>query len=761
MSSTWPPPVVIAVPAGAVVLAAGWEAFSGAGTVAGWSGTLALAGLVWTTARTPRAEVVVAGQVVPLTVGLFLLAVSGAGLDSGPAGVSWRLLAAFAAFPFLGRAFVRLITAHCMAREADVVVEAALVGTAAGIVLHATVNGWRPALVGSAWSDASGALPAALVAADVALFVVLARSLLSISARRGPLGFLVVGVTSLLGAHLLQAVALSRGELVGAFGVGLAALGLLAIGGAVLHPAAAREPDRMLEAAALFSPAHAGLIVAALLAAPGVIVVQAARGASASATVATGAGVSGVLLAGYLVGLLRERALTEHRATHDALTDLPNRTLLVDRLDRSIAHARRSGSSCAVLFMDLDRFKGVNDTFGHAAGDGLLRTVAERLSQCVRDEDTVARLSGDEFVILLPFLTSADQVITVARRVLDSIGHPVTVAEQRMLLAGSIGIALYPADGSTAEEVLASADAAMYRAKETVGSSWELFSAQLATQAQARLQVESGLLDGLARDELVLHYQPIVDVPSGRMIGAEALIRWNHPERGFLLPGHFVPIAEQSDLIVMLGEKVVFDACQQLRQWHDLGLRDRFISVNVSARQFSQGLVSTVTAALRATGADPHNLVIELTESTVVDNLGDVASTLEELASLGVRAAIDDFGTGYCGLRYLGSLPVASLKIDRSFIQGMTPSSAAIVAATIAMGHSLGVTLIAEGVETEDQLRFLTDQGCDRVQGYLLGRPMRADALTDLMSSEPRLVPNSFDDLPMAMPDVVGSVPPD
>jgi diguanylate cyclase (GGDEF)-like protein len=480
------------------------------------------------------------------------------------------------------------------------------------------------------------------------------------------------------------------------------------------------------------------------------------RGASASTTVATGAVVSGVLLAGYLVGLLRERALTEHRASHDPLTDLPNRMLLVDRLGRSIAHARRDGSSCAVLFMDLDRFKEVNDTFGHAAGDGLLRTVAARLTECVRDEDTVARLSGDEFVILLPFLPSPEHVVTVAHRVLDSIGHPVTVAEQRMLLAGSIGIAVYPADGNTAEEVLASADAAMYRAKETVGSSWELFSAKLATQAQARLQVESGLLDGLARDELVLHYQPIVDVPSGHVIGAEALVRWNHPERGFLLPGHFVPIAEQSDLIVMLGEKVVFDACQQLREWQDLGLRDRFISVNVSARQFSQGLVSTVTAALRTTGADPHNLVIELTESTVVDNIGDVASTLQELADLGVRSAIDDFGTGYCGLRYLGSLPVASLKIDRSFIQGMTPSAAAIVAATIAMGHSLGLTLIAEGVETEDQLRFLTDQGCDRVQGFLLGRPMPAEDLIGLMRSEPQLEPTPLEGLSSAAATIPG-----
>jgi EAL domain-containing protein (putative c-di-GMP-specific phosphodiesterase class I) len=256
------------------------------------------------------------------------------------------------------------------------------------------------------------------------------------------------------------------------------------------------------------------------------------------------------------------------------------------------------------------------------------------------------------------------------------------------------------------------------------------------TQAQARRHIEAGLLDGLGRDELVLYYQPIIDAQTGRTVGSEALVRWNHPERGFLLPGHFVPVAEQSDLIVMLGDRVLHDACRELRRWQDLGLGDQFISVNVSSRQFNRGLVSTITAALRASGADPERLVIELTESTVLDNLDAVAATLKELRTTGVRAAIDDFGTGYCGLRYLSTLPVASLKIDRSFIQGMTPSDAAIVGATIAMGHSLGLTLVAEGVETDEQRRFLADQRCDRLQGFLLGRPMPATELVDRLRIE-------------------------
>jgi diguanylate cyclase (GGDEF)-like protein len=709
---------------------------AGSPSLPAWGGLLATLALAWVAVRSTGGTAPLVGQVVPLSVSAALLTVCGAGLDPTSAAQGWRSVLAVAAYPFLAHALMRIVAAHRQIREADVLVEAALVGTAVGIVLHVAVISWRAQTFTSAWGDAEGAFPAMLVALDVALLVVGVRGLRNSKARHGTLGWLHVGLGGLLAAHLLQVAQVSQRHSPGMVAGVLALLALGAIGVAALHPAARVEPDRLLEHPVLFSGAHAGVVVVALLAAPAVLAVQAVRGVSASATVATGTVLSGLVLACYLIGLLKERAATEHEATHDALTRLPNRTLLVDRLDRSIAHARRNDTSCGVLFVDLDRFKEINDTYGHAAGDRLLQAVADRLKKCIRDEDTVARLSGDEFVILLPHLDSPDHVVTVAQRVLDSLGQPVTVAEERLLLAGSIGIAVYPNDGSTAVEVLASADAAMYRAKETTGNTWEVFSAKLATQAQARLHLESGLLDGLARDELVLHYQPIVDLPTGRTVGAEALVRWNHPEQGFLLPGHFVPVAEQSDLIVHLGEKVIFDACRELRHWRELGFGDRFISVNVSSRQFSHGLVETVTAALRTTGADPANLVIELTESTVVDNLDTVAAILDELRSLGVRSAIDDFGTGYCGLRYLGALPVASLKIDQSFIQGMTPTDAAIVAATIAMGHSLGLTLVAEGVETAEQRRFLTAQGCDRIQGYLLGRPMPAEDLIDRLRAE-------------------------
>ena len=320
-----------------------------------------------------------------------------------------------------------------------------------------------------------------------------------------------------------------------------------------MHPAARGEPIQPLAQPKLFSSCHAAIVVIALLAAPVVLVVQATRQVAASATVATGTTVSGVILAVYLVSLLRDRADTELQATHDSLTGLPNRTLVIDRLDRAIAHARRSDTSCAVLFVDLDRFKDVNDTFGHAAGDELLQAVAARLQRCVRDEDTVARLSGDEFVLLLPHLDEPEGAVVVARRVLDALGSPMTIAGEPMLVAGSIGLATFPADGSTPEALLEGADAAMYRAKESSGNSWELFSGQMATDARERVHLETALLDAIQRDELVLHYQPVIDLATGRTVGAEALMRWQHPERGLLPPGEFIPVAEGSDLIVALG----------------------------------------------------------------------------------------------------------------------------------------------------------------------------------------------------------------
>jgi diguanylate cyclase (GGDEF)-like protein len=681
---------------------------------------------------------VLAGQMVPYAASVALLGICGAGLDQTHGAQGWRSVMAVAAYPFLLRALRGVVTAHRRVREADVIVEAALVGTAVGIVLHAVMGSWREGTFTEAWGDAAGGFSATLVALDVALLVIGARSLQTPGAWRSSLGLLHTGLVALLLAHVWQAMEASRGRPGGSVASTLALFALLAMAAAAVHPSSRAEPIQPLEQPKLFSTSHAAIVVVALLAAPVVLVVQAIRQVSASPTVATGATISGSILAVYLVGLLRERADTERQATHDGLTGLPNRTLVVDRLDRAIAHARRSGSSCAVLFVDLDRFKDVNDTFGHAAGDELLKGVAARLLGCVREEDTVARLSGDEFVLLLPHLDEPDAAVVVARRVLDALGTSIRVAGEPMLIAGSLGLATYPVDGDTPEDLLASADAAMYRAKESPGNSWEVFSGQLASDARERLRIEAALLNGIERGELVLHYQPVIDLATGKTVGAEALCRWQHPERGLLPPSEFIPIAERSDLIVALGEWAIYEACRELRRWRDLGVGGHSIAVNASTRQFGRGLSSTVSSALRTTGANAEDLVIELTESTIVDDTDSVAATLNELHELGVRSAIDDFGTGYCGLGYLSALPVTSLKIDRSFVQTMTPSGAAIVGATIAMGKALGLSLVAEGVETPDQQRFLLDQGCDRAQGYLFGKPMPADAMVERLLAERR-----------------------
>jgi diguanylate cyclase (GGDEF)-like protein len=689
-------------------------------------GTCAMVALVVTTVRSGSATGPLAGQTLPLGIGTALLVLAEGGLGAvGVEDPSWRPLIAMSAYPFLGRALLRIAGRHRSLREPDVVVEAVLVGAAAGIVLQVIAD-WRGHESLSTWHELANALPAVLVGLDVALLVIAGQAMGVASARRGPLGLLMVAVACMLAGHLTEVISITTGGQLDHAGILTAAAAFLAIGAAALHPRTTADPGLLLEEPSAFSAAHATVVIVALLAAPAVIAVQSVRDVTASATMATGAMVSGAILASYLLSLLQERASTEHRATHDGLTRLPNRMLFTDRLDRAIAHARRNDLPVGVLFIDLDRFKDVNDTFGHAAGDQLLNTVAGRLLDCARDEDTVARLGGDEFAVLLPHLRSPSDVVVVAQRILDTLGEPVTVAGKRMLAGGSIGVAVFPDDGSSAPEVLASADAAMYRAKERPGSCYEIFSPALSTQAHEHLRLEAALYDGMERDELVLHYQPIVDLPSGRTAGAEALVRWQHPDQGLLMPDHFVPIAERSELVVLLGEKVIHAACAQLARWQELGHDDVFISVNVSSRHFGFDLVSCVTSALRNSGANPRNLMIELTESTAVDNLETVVASLKELRSLGVRSAIDDFGTGYCGLQYLGTLPVDSLKIDQSFVQGMTPSDAAIIGATIAMGHSLGLSLTAEGVETPEQRRFLAAQACDRIQGYLEAKPMPA-----------------------------------
>lgn len=672
--------------------------------------------------------------VASLSIGLTILVFSGFGLLTAVEPDTSNLVVALFAYPFLAVAFFEHLARHRRMRESDLIVEAGLLGAAAALLVQALVE-WRVPVLDDAWTPAAVSLAAVIAGLDVSLAVIAGRALPERSARQAPVLLFAVAAILMVTLHAASTMKMALGLPIGRLD-GLAALPLVAFAGAALLDVARPAPKRVVFDLHRFSPTHAMVVGLSVLAAPAVLSMQVLSHIAVSATIAVGAASSAVVLVWHVVMLLRERAASEHRATHDDLTDLPNRVLFLDRLGRAIAHAARDDAPVGLLYLDLDRFKDVNDTLGHEAGDQLLRATARRLLECARDEDTVARLAGDEFAILLPYLSSADDVLRVAERVLEALDEPVVVGGERVRSPGSVGVAVFPQDGSTPLELMTAADSAMYRAKDHGGASVGVFSSELYRHAATRLEIENALVAGLERAELVLHYQPIIEAETGRIAGAEALVRWQHPTRGLLSPADFIPVAEQSDLIAAIGRQVLRDACGELARWAVAGFGDRFISVNVSGRQFQTDLVSDVTAALRETGVDARRLLLELTESTAVDDLTCVAERLHELRDLGVSAAIDDFGTGYCGLQYLGDLPISTLKLDRSFVQAMTPSAAAIVAATIAMAHSLGLKLVAEGVETKEQQRFLERSGCDRMQGYHIGRPMPGDELLARLRSE-------------------------
>jgi diguanylate cyclase (GGDEF)-like protein len=438
-------------------------------------------------------------------------------------------------------------------------------------------------------------------------------------------------------------------------------------------------------------------------------------------------------------GLEAANKQLRHLATHDSLTSLPNRVLLDDRLSQAMVHAERAGERFALFVLDLDRFKLVNDSLGHRAGDEVLRQVARRLTAAVRSVDSVARLGGDEFVLIISQANGSDDAQRVALTIIEALQPPIKIEELEVHASVSIGVAFYPRDGTTIETLYSHADAAMYCAKQRGGSNVQCFSPSMNLVTESRIKFEGDLHHALKLQQFELHYQPKVLATTGQMHGAEALIRWRHPELGLLPPDQFVPLAEESGLIIPIGEWVLRQVCLQVKAWQSAGLPPVRIAVNISAVQFQQrDLVDTVRCALDDAGIDARYLEVELTESAVMSNPEESIEILEKLSRMGVVISVDDFGTGYSSMSYLRRFPIDKLKIDRSFINDVTTSAVdtSIVSAIISLAHSLRLRVVAEGVETAEQAALLAKLGCDQYQGFHFGRPIPAAAFEQLMRDE-------------------------
>ena len=449
------------------------------------------------------------------------------------------------------------------------------------------------------------------------------------------------------------------------------------------------------------------------------------------------------------IGVVRD--ITEHKQARerlaylvnfDDLTGLPNRSLFQDRLCQALAHAARHHQNMAILFLDLDRFKVINDTLGHDSGDLLLQAVAKRLIGCVQEEDTVSRLGGDEFGMILTDIVGPEDTIRVVNKILAAFQQSFTIRDQDLFITPSIGISLYPSDGDDAQSLLKNADTAMYRAKEKGKNAYQFYTVDMNDKALTRLTLETRLRRALERDEYLLHYQPMADIASGRITSVEALIRWRHPQAGLVPPMEFIPLLEDTGLIVAVGEWVLRTACAQANAWQAIASSPVCVSVNLSGRQFSDpNLADLIGRILTETGLKPHLLELEITESILMQNIETAIDTLNLLHKMGVKLAIDDFGTGYSSLSYLRRFPIHTLKIDRSFVSDVTTNTddAAIATAIILLAHTLSLRVVAEGVETKEQLRFLRSRRCDMMQGYLFSKPQPSEVLTEMLREDKRL----------------------
>ncbi len=446
---------------------------------------------------------------------------------------------------------------------------------------------------------------------------------------------------------------------------------------------------------------------------------------------------------------ITERKIAEDtinfQAYHDLLTNLPNRALLRDRLSLAITQAKREDEMLAVMFLDLDRFKNINDSLGHVVGDELLQQVSTRLKSCIREGDTLARFGGDEFTLLLPKIARGNEDVSkIAEKINEVLKSPFVVDNNELYVSASIGIAIYPRDGTDMDSLIKHADIAMYNVKDTGKNNYRFYSTDMTTPYFQNLSLETGIHKALENDEFHLMYQPQINIKTGEIVGVEALLRWDHPELGSITPAEFIPFAEETGMIVEIGHWVLRNACAQLKHWRDLGLPEIRMSINMSARQLAEKtIVKHISGLLRDYAIPGHCLEIEITENTIMSDMDSVIHKLKALSKKGVYIAIDDFGTGYSSLSYLHKLPIQTLKIDRAFIKeaNMKHTGNSIINTIVAMARGLKLNVIAEGVETQQQLDYLVEIGCSEAQGFLFGKPLTADIITQLLVQEPYASP--------------------
>jgi diguanylate cyclase (GGDEF)-like protein len=570
---------------------------------------------------------------------------------------------------------------------------------------------------------------------DVMIVGLVARLLFTAGRSSTSLSLLAAGAVVLLGGDIAYAALLRFDHYhIGALPDQLWMLSLVLVGAAALHPsmrqvAVATESKRVGT-----TRLRLGFMIVAMLVPSIVVLVMMLEGGDAHSPALAVTTV--VFLPLVTVRTLHLVQALRRLAIADELTGLVNRDEIMDRLDRR--RAGRAGDGSALLFIDLDHFKNVNDTRGHAAGDQVLVAVGERLRSLVRESDVLARLGGDEFVIVCEETPTPEDAERLAERVVAKLAEPFTVDGHTLFLGSSVGVVAV--DSSPAETILRNADVAMYAAKTAGRSRWVRFTPGMIETLAGEVTLDTEFRQALVRDEFVLYYQPVVDLPSGRMVGAEALVRWQHPTRGLLSPSEFVPAAEKNDSITALGTWVLGEACRQAARWQ-VARPDRApltMSVNISPRQLHAGLTDTVRAVLAATGLDPSSLNLEVTETALLDDLADAGAVVAAMRELGVSIAIDDFGTGYASLSYLRRFTVDSVKIDLTFINGLgvNPGDTAIVKAVIGLADSFSLSVVAEGVETAEQLLLLREMGCDRAQGYFLCRPVPAEELADHLDAD-------------------------